>query len=161
MSSHDRIAPSLNGQARMTTASPTADELLTQFQRIERAWQAAEEKLAATHVPIDVRVKVRDEWIGPPCSVAGEMVVYLAYCKVKGNRRVCVIEESTFHNAYPGEEQEVDVKPVTECPVDVRLEMFDAFKKLYDEANAVAKSYVPKIRERVDQFEASLQWIDL
>jgi hypothetical protein len=153
MSSNDRFSPSQNGQ-------PT-DELLAQFHRIEQAWKVAEDKLAATHVPIDVRVKVSDKYIdGSYGNPIGESRIYLGYCKVKGNRRVCIIEECEFFNAHPDEVHE-DVKPITECPVDDRLDMFDSFQKLYDEAYAVSKSYVPKIKERVDKFEQSLQWVDI
>jgi hypothetical protein len=114
----------------MTTAPSTADELMTQFQRIERAWQAAEEKLAATRVPIDVRVKVMGDHLTVGMNIVGELQRHLAYCKIKGSRRVCVIEETQYYNTDPTDWEEV-VKPITECPVDVRLEMFDSFTKMY------------------------------
>jgi hypothetical protein len=152
-----RLAPSENGAPTPLSA---ADELLQEFQRIEDAWKRAEEKLAETRVPVDVRVKVKDSYIeldsGQPVA---QETTYLSYSKIKGSRRICVATHYTCYSGqYPDEEDE---RPVTECPVDVRLEMFDSFQKLYDEANAVAKSYVPKIRDRVDRFLVDLQCIDL
>jgi len=125
---------------------------------IEAAWKKAEDILAETHVPVDVRVKVKDGVIdaddGQPI---GEYVNYLAYTKIKGSRRICWVSEDIYFN---GDEQTA-CKPVGECPVDIRVEMFDWYPKLYAEAEAVAKSYVPKLRQAREKFESTLKWIDI
>ena len=140
------------------TQSTTAQQLLEEFQLIEQVWKKAEDKLAETHVPVDVRIKVKDGVIENGSAVFGEFSHYLAYTKVKGTRRVCWISEEVYYNEN---DEEAIVKPVVECPVDVRVEMFDWYPKLYAEAEAVAKSYVPKLREAREKFEASLMWVDL
>ena len=152
----DRSAPSQNG-----ILSSTARQLLNEFQLIEEAWKKAEDKLAETHVPVDVRVKVKDGTIdADDGQVIGEYAHYLGYIKVKGNRRICWISEEVYFNQHEDEEETV-CRPVVECPVDIRVEMFDWYPKLYAEAEAVAKSYVPKLREAREKFESTLKWIDL
>ena len=85
----NRCAPSENGNL-----SSTARQLLEEFQLIEEAWKKAEDKLAETHVPIDVRVKVKDGTMDAnDGQVVGEYAHYLAYIKVKGSRRICWISE--------------------------------------------------------------------
>jgi len=149
----NRSVPSQDG---ILTSS--ARQLLEEFQLIEAAWKKAEDKLADTHVPVDVRVKVKVGTMDANGGqVVGEYAHYLAYTKVKGSRRICWISEELYYNA----DEETVCKPVCECPVDIRVEMFDWYPKLYAEAEAVAKSYVPKLREAREKFESTLKFIDL
>ena len=103
---------------------------------------------------MDVRVKV-----GAADDGLTEVTTFLAYAKVKGVRRICVVRED--HNMMTGEMENYDSRPVIECPVDVRVEMFEHFPRLYSEAKAVAKSYVSKLQRAVSSFEATLELIDL
>jgi hypothetical protein len=155
----DRFAPSENGASAAKPLSPCKPtELLAQFKRIDEAWKKAEQILADTHVPIDVKIKVDEKAIvDDQFGTVGQAVRFLGYFKTKGSRRICV---DRYTLRYSGSEDE-EVTPVTECSVDERIEMFDAFRRLYDEARAVADSYIPKIKERVDKFEVSLNFIDL
>jgi hypothetical protein len=149
----------LSAPSENDNLSSTARQLLREFQLIDQVWKKAEDKLAETHVPIDIRVKIRDGNINANDGhVIGEYVQYLGYNKVKGNRRICWIIEQDF---FSGENEDAVYKPITECPVDVRVEMFDWYAKLYAEAEAVAKSYVPKLQEAREKFESKLKWIDL
>ena len=115
-------------------------------------------------MPIDVRVKVGD---GPiqddedDNGSSGTYTSFLSYCKIKGQRRICLVVYETRYNSPNSPYPDVDIKPIAECPVDVRIRMFDVFSRLYIEAESVAKSYVPKLKEAVEKFEKSLQWIDL
>jgi hypothetical protein len=157
MAASSPIAPSRSGMPLANADSPSPpDELLAQFKRIEQAWKTAEDKLAAILVPVDVRIKVdeEDEFV-QGVGVVRIHVRYLAYCKVEGSRRVCVVHYTYSYRSYLGldpDEPEVreETTPVTECPVDERLEMFDWFQKLYDEAKTVAG--IAAIRDRVDKF---------
>lgn len=156
MSHGNRFAPSSNGAV---PPPDDATQLLERFQRVERAWKKAEEILAATLVPIDVRVKVRDgleeDGQGRP---HGEYAHYLSFAKIKGSKRICW-EESTLHYGDP--DSEWNCRPIVECPVDIRLEMFNWYEKLYEEVKSVAKSYIPKIDEAVAKFELALEFIDI
>jgi hypothetical protein len=155
----DRFAPSRNGKSE-AILPPSPNELLEQFKRIEEAWKKAEEKLASTHVPIDVRIKVDEDYdMEPDGGPIGKQEVFLNYCKAKGARRICLVNRYIEFPADGSYREEST--PITECPVDQRLEMFDHFEKLYDHCKAVADSYVPKIKERVDQFEKSLEMIGI
>jgi hypothetical protein len=156
MATKNRVAPSKSGESDWNLDTPsTAEQLLEQFTRIEQAWKKAEERIASTHCPIDVRVNVSKEWIyGSNDCIQGETRTYLAYFRVKGSRRICFVVESRFD--HPEIHPVLDSKPITEMPVDIRLEMFDHFQQLFDEVETVSKSYVPKIKERVDRFEAEL-----
>ena len=149
---NDRLAPSSNGAPKPRLSD--ADQLLHEFQRIEQIWGKAEEKLSATRVPVDVRVKV-----GSVEDCVTEDTTYLAYAKVKGVRRICVVRED--HSLLTGEMQNYDSRPVVECPVDVRIEMFDHFEMLYAEAKAVAKSYISKLQGAINKFDATLELIDM
>jgi hypothetical protein len=160
MASNNRFAPSSNGVSHGNAPFvSTADQLLEQFQRVEKAWKMAEDKLASTHVPIDVRVKVgsytdyADDDPHEQYPIA-EMTTYLGYCRVKGARRICEVVRRDFIQGPP--EFDESITPIVECPVDDRLAMFDTFQRLYDEALAVSKAYVSNIKEKVDQFEQSL-----
>src|SRR5579863_9061425 len=112
---HNRLRPSSNGAAHVDAT--TGEQLLACFKRIEDVWKRAEEKMASTHVPVDVRIKaddgplLHDSPTGCP-SQYGVYARYLTYCKVKGTKRICVetIEETS--NSI-----DEDCRPVTECPV--------------------------------------------
>ena len=149
----NRLMPSQNG-----SSVSTADQLLDEFQRIEQAWRRAEEKLAETRVPIDVRIKVKEGGIydDDERSQIGCYTHYLAYTKVKGNRRICWECDRAF-----SQHEESECKPVAEMPVDIRIEMFDHFASLYRDAESVAKSYLPKLQAAREKFENTLEWIDL
>jgi hypothetical protein len=151
----DRFAPSQNGAP--DPANSTAEQLLAEFQQVEQVWKKAEEKLATTHVPVDVRVKVSEGPIGNEECQFGEYTNFLAYSKVKGSRRICYVTENYY---YVEDQTELECRPVTECPVDVRIGMFDRFEALYREAESVRDSYVPKIREARAKFEKTLEFID-
>ena len=53
----------------------------------------------------------------------------------------------------------MDIRPITECPVDTRIEMFAWFPKLFEESESVAKSYVPRINKAVEEFERNLFYL--
>jgi hypothetical protein len=151
------MAPKDRAALQGEPLSSTAQELLDCFKRIEAVWEKAESKLASTHVPIDVRVKVGDAMLGDEEQPDGQVVTYLAYCKHgKGGRRICLIDEYEYSYRPHGD---VEVRPITECPVESRLGMLDWFPKLFEEAESVAKSYVPKIKEALDKFESTLLWL--
>lgn len=141
------------------TVLATPQQLLSEFQLIEQAWKLAEEKLAETLVPIDVKVKVKS---GTICDedngfqTIGDHEDSLAYVKAKGSRRICWVHEYTIYGNNP----ETVTRPVVECPVDLRIELFDHYERLYREAEAVAKSYVPKLREAREKFEKLLSKIN-
>ena len=131
-------------------------ELIAQFKGIEEAWKKAEALLALSHVPTEVRILVRS-WSENGDTPHGDERTYLAYCRVKNQWRICVTTETDWLPGQPEDDTTlVDTKPVVECPVDVRLEMFDWFDKLYQEVVKTAEEYVPKIIKAVNRFEKVL-----
>jgi len=139
------------------------EEILASYKLIEDAWKKAEAKLALAHVPVECKVEVSREPIGggveePPY---GEQTNYLGYLKIKDQWRICFIEECEFFVGHPDEQFQTSARPITEVAVETRLEMFDWFEKLYAEVLNQTASYVPKIKDRVAQFEAKLDLIDL
>ena len=153
--------PKNSVSGRATTCDPSeielsGRELIAQFKGIEEAWKKAEALLSLSHVPSEARVKVGAYSIGPDESPQGEETVYLAYCRVKNQWRICVTTETEWYVGDPDERVSVETKPVVECPVDVRLEMFDWFDKLYHEVVKTAEEYVPKIIKAVNRFEKVL-----
>src|SRR5687767_13436788 len=101
----DRFAPSKNGAAPVASSVPlsSADDLLAMFKRVEDAWAKAEQKLAETRVPVDVRVTVsvdpiEDEEREDEERIVGVSTSYLAYCRVKGSRRICYGETREYHS---------------------------------------------------------------
>lgn len=160
MAAQFRRTPSKNGAplAKPDPCSTTA-ELEAMFQRVEEAWDKATEKLDNIRVPAEVRVKVDQTPIEATSGkIIGQRKCFLAYCRHKAQRRICYIVEK----CYDDDEREdlEEIKPVVDWPIDVRLEMFDHFKSLYDQAIAVASSYIPKIKESVEEFEESLELLD-
>lgn len=155
-----RRAPSKNGAtlAKPDPRSTTAD-LEAMFQRIEEAWDKATEKLDNIRVPAEVCVKVDQT---PIRAISGKIIgkkkCFLAYCRHKGERRICYLVKKCYDDDERDDVEEI--KSILDWPVDIRLEMFAHFKKLYDEAIAVASSYIPKIKESVEVFEESLQSLD-
>lgn len=132
------------------------DELAATLQMVEDAWKKAEAKLALSHVPVDVQVPFREESL----ECGGGFTEFLSYRKVKNQWRICWIC-STEVSPDPDVDHEVECRPITDCPVGQRLEMFQHFEKLYNEVMKVTKDYVPKIKEAVQKFEATLEYIDL
>jgi hypothetical protein len=135
------------------------EELISSYKMLEDVWNKAESLLSLAHVPQNVMVKVNtgyleDEESGP----YGEWVQYLAYVKLKSQWRICVIQQ-TDHYDRPDYNHEHT--PITECSVDIRLEMIEWFPKLREEVIKVTKSFVPKIKNKVAEFEALLEVLDI
>jgi hypothetical protein len=149
----DRLAPSSNGAPKKFVSD--AEQLLAQFQQIEQVWKRAEEMLSATRVPVDVRVSLNSGR-----SEHGDygFATFLSYEKVKGTRRICLVREDYD---YGDGSTEVDCRPIVEQPVNVRVEMFDQYERLYKEATAVAKSYIPKLEAAINKFGGYLDLLDL
>ena len=133
------------------------DEIIAGYQLIEEAWKKAEAKLALAHVPIDVKVKIRSGTIGSDEQPYGSYTQFLGYVKIKNQWRICIITESDF---FDRPEMEFEYRPITECPVQERLDMFELFPKLYQEVINVTKDFVPVIKDKVAEFEKSLGSID-
>src|SRR5687768_15470445 len=96
-----------NSSAKTKAAGPPVDsdevrkageEITASYKLLEKAWKKAEAKLALAHVPEEVKVRVAGQ-----SYPEGESVTYLAYSKVKGNWRICIIE---VENYYPDPEQD-------------------------------------------------------
>ena len=150
---------------RLTWVDPmqkAGEELIASYQLIEEAWKKAEAKLALSHIPVEEKVKVGDtEDIGHPDNPLGERTKYLGYMKLKNQWRICYIEEDYLYCAPPEMENNVSCRPITESPVEIRLEMFDHFERLYNKVMEVTKGYAPRIKDKVMQFESALEMIDL
>lgn len=152
-------APKSQKPASTDVIERTGQELIESFKLIEEAWAKAEAKLALAHVPVDVKIKVEDGDFGDDSPGEG-YASFLGFVKQKSSWRICFI---TITTTYPmgDERREYDCRPITECPVETRLEMFERFPELYEEVLKVAKSYVPKIKESVAKFEQTLLLLDL
>lgn len=160
-----------NGRPRASCANPrqtwvdpiqrAGEELVAGYQLIEEAWKKAEAKLALSHVPVDVRIKVGSGSLGDPENPFGDRTTYLGYVKLKNQWRICYIEEDDLYGGPPDEQFSTSCRPVTEIPVETRMEMFDWFEPLYNKVMEVTKSYVPRIKEKVTKFEVTLELIDL
>jgi len=137
----------------------TGEELRYEFQQIQLAWEMAEEKLHLTRIPIDIQVEVGS---GPIYDDTPEQVgnytTWLAYQKCKGKWRICWVKHETF---LDGTENDYEIKPVVETPIDTRIEMFDHYDTLYEHAEAICKSYVPKLREAREKFLERLGPVDM
>jgi hypothetical protein len=134
------------------------EEIIAGYQLIEEAWKKAEAKLALAHVPLDVKVKIRAGDIGGEEQPHGSYTQFLGYVKIKNQWRICIVTESDFFNQP---ETEYNYRPITECPVEERLDMFELFPKLYQEVIKVTKDFVPVIKDKVADFEKALETIDL
>lgn len=106
-------------------------------------------------------MKIRSKHIGSDYSANGCSECFLAYSKQKSGWRICWIEVDEYYAAYPDTEVEVTCPPIVEWPVEIRLEGFEQFPKLYGEVLNVAKEFVPKIDIAVKEFERTLACIDL
>src|SRR4029077_4662476 len=101
-------------------AVEAGNNLAASFQQIEDAWKNAEDLLAVIHVPVDCRIKIDSLDIGDPNNPSGKSVRYLCYDKLKTGWRICwTVEDEFFH--LPDEQIDVRVRPIVECPLEVRL----------------------------------------
>ncbi len=155
-------APKLNFKplSSIDPIKKVGEEIIAGYQLIEEAWKRAEAKLALAHVPVDVKIKVRSGNIGDEPDADGRYTEFLSYVKIKNQWRICAIVENIYLNCA-GSGVETDVRPITECPVQVRLDMFEWFPKLHEEVIKVTKSFVPVIKEKVAVFQNVLETIDL
>jgi hypothetical protein len=129
------------------------EEIVACYRQIEEAWTRAEIRLAAAHPPAEVRIMVRAPDYNPD-SPTHCSPLFLAYARYKGEWRICVIEGGL------SQLDDDSYRAVTECPVEQRLAMFDHFVRLHDEVLKTTKDYVPKVRDRVARFLASLEALD-
>jgi hypothetical protein len=146
-----------------TSPAPASDpiqqvgeEIVATYQQLEEAWKKAESILAAAHVPVDVKVKVGNYTHYHHEEPYGDSMMYLGYVKLKNQWRICYITETTW---VQQPDDDVECRPITECPVELRLEMMDWFPKLHEKVIKVTKDYVPKIKEKVAAFENTLRSI--
>lgn len=155
------VAKGIGGASSTSEIEFSGRDLLAQFKNLEDVWKKAEALLAKSHVPCEVSVKVRSGTLGSESEPEGVVTTYLAYCKVKNQWRIAVVEETEIFNCPPDfEGRSEESKPVTECPVDVRLEMLEWFDKLYTEVVKTTDRYVPKINGAVKKFEKVLASLD-
>lgn len=133
------------------------EEILGSYKVLEEAWKKAEEKLLPAHVPSNVKVEVDYQ-----THAGGEDYYYLGYGKIKGQWKICLVED-TIH---PDEEREEDCDygkwtPIAEASVYWRMEMIKHFPALAAEVVAVTRKYVNDIKKQAADFEKSLTLFEL
>ncbi len=134
--------------SRGKVLAAAGNELLECYKEIAEAWVKAEQLLSLSHVPKEVRVLVHDFGHN---EESPEESIYLGYVRLGGQWRIC---EVTVEIDCQNESYE---RAIEDCPLDVRLEMLDHFDKLYAEVLKTTKDYVPKVKDRVSKFLASLE----
>jgi hypothetical protein len=139
------------------------NELTEHFQLIENAWKKAEELLALSHIPIDVRIHVKADHLyhdvpgGEPEQCYADVMTFISYCKTRTGWKICWVQETDYAQ-HP--DTQVEQKLISECSTETRLEMFEHFPALYAAVVKRVKEYMPKIREKVTSFEAVLGSLD-
>jgi hypothetical protein len=135
-------------------------EIIEGFKAIEEAWKKAEAVLLRAHCPSDVKIKVDYGALGHEDHIYGEFVTYLGYLKLRNGWRICLIEEELDYRD-PSEEWRTQLTPITEAPVEKRVEMMDHFDKLAEEVVKVARSMAPNLKKKAAEFEAKLILMEL
>lgn len=136
------------------------ERMVEGFEMLEKAWNLAETILAVAHVPHDVEVKIGDTCYSDDTR-SDWHEHHLGYLKRKGEWRICVTSVFNSFDNFGNERIERMERRITDCPVEMRLEMLDHFQQLYDAVIQATKDYVPKIQSKVAAFSSTIQLMDL
>lgn len=138
------------------------EEILVSYKVLEDVWKKAEEKLSFSHVPVNVKVKVGSGFIGSNLQPHGEETTYLGYGRVKGQWRICLVEEQIFYSGSDPEEMETSTwTPISEASVHWRMEMINHFPELCAEVVTITRKFVEELKKKATAFESSLNLFDL
>ena len=134
--------------------SRVAAELSEQYRQLAALWGNAEERLLKFRIPIDVRVPCGtwDDLLDQQGNSTPKVRSFLGFVKYGRGWRICWCQN---HDHHP--EHDWDWKPVVDCPVDVRREMFPHIDKLREAVVNAAKNSIPKLEKDIATFRKMLE----
>jgi len=126
--------------------------LTGRYNEIEALWNAAEEDLKRFRIPHAVELPYDSDHGGGPSS-------YYFLCFMRYGKGWRIVHKSTYAvSEYdPSQDDEVDYKPIVECPLDLRLSMIDHFEALRKKVIEEAEKCVPTLDDAVSRFRKVLK----
>ena len=126
----------------------TTETLITKYDQLTKAWQAAEKLIG--HVPCPVLLKVNET---ETADIDGRYVLteFLGVQRINNTWRLCY---GTVRDDY---EDIADWKPVVDCTVEVRVQMAHKFKELLAEIEKVRVAFIPLVDIAISALNAVIE----
>jgi hypothetical protein len=128
------------------------DALKGRYDQIEALWNKAEEDLKRFRVPHAVEHRYASEH-------EGNYPIYYSLLWVKHGKawRICHEQCNGYNEVGMAEFDEIDRKPITECPLDLRVSMISEFENLRRKVIEAAENTVPTLDEAISSFRKILK----
>ena len=127
------------------------EDLTGRFKELNSLWLDAEAGLKKFPLPVDAIFKYSTQYSYPAEAAGDESRSYLGFVKWGSGWRIC---HGTDWDQEP--EVGVDWKPITECSLDLRLQMIRHIADLRGEVLRAAEACVPKLDQAISGFRDAL-----
>lgn len=112
------------------------EEMIDRYNKLEEMWVTVERKLVSFHIPHPISIPMNDS-------------TSIGFRKIGGKWRVCCSWE-------PREMYHPDWRPITDCPVDIRVDASSFAAKLMEAAVKAAEDFIPKMDEAIEGLRSFL-----
>ena len=119
-------------------------DLSVRFAELNKLWRVAEEELQKIPIPVDVLLMYASEDTNEDRPDRARISFYLGFVKSAGGWRIC---HGQTHDDFP--EYGYGWKPITECPLDVRVKAVPHIGMLRERVLQVAEECLPRIDKAI------------
>lgn len=127
--------------------STTIDRAEPMFAQVNSNWEKVESYLKAKGVlhSVEHSFGQLEKWLDPgTCDTFGDRLIGIQ--RVKGKWRVCY---GTFYYCDPN--GETDWTPITECSMEIRIELLEHVPKLFEALVVANEKYIPTLEKAVEK----------
>ncbi len=140
-------APASSGDVQIVREQQLIKSLTDRYDEIESLWTNAEEDLKQFRIPRSVEHCYESDYDhGIPMHFS------LSWTRYGKSWRICHEQRTSYSEVDEGRQDEVEWKPIIECPLDLRLHMIREFEKLRTKVIDAAQKAVPELDDAISQF---------
>ena len=150
---------SLNGDGKHPDQSQfnprkkqVVEALSTRYKELNKLWENAEADLKEIPIPVDVPHLYKSVDADPERPGEHQIHSYIGIVRSTGGWRIC---SGGTHDAF--HECDYNWTPITECPVDIRLEAVPHLGELHDRVLKAAEDCVPTLDRAIADLRNTLQ----
>lgn len=131
-------------------ANRTRQVLFGKYDQLNALWAEAEKRIVQQHIPQTVYYCHKRLGQGPLHEDPPFLACYIGLAKIKGEWRICV------GSVWEDHDEEPDWTPITDCSIEVRVELAEHLAALQLAAVESAEKFVPKVDEAISRLSELL-----
>ena len=126
------------------------EALNRRYDELNKLWEAAEKRLKRIPIPMDVTHCYRLQPYSDDPQEYRQIEHHLGFAKHYGGWRLC------YCSIVQDRDDDFDWKPISECPLDIRIEAVCEVDKLHKKVVEKAKECVPTIDQAIADLRSKL-----